>query len=173
MLVKADASLLGDKNLQDKEAVAKVKEENIALAQKNRIPDQDILEKREMAMGLMLQPNEFIRRLEKLNPKIIIEAGGVRNAVAVRYPKLQEDGTLRKEYVTGFYVDAPLPEFSSVVVDNKGLPIREIRGWRSVLLALYRQKILNLKQIEIMFGKALGRRATLWDKQTSERKVIQ
>ena len=171
MLVKADKSLLGDKNLQDKEAVAKVKEENKALASQNRIPDQDILEKREMAMGLMLQPNEFIRRLEKLNPKIIIEAGGVRNAVAVRYPKRQEDGTIHKDYVTGFYVDAPLPEFSSVVVDNKGLPIREIRGWRSVLLALFRQKIVTMKQLDLTFGKAMGQRAILWDKQTSNRSI--
>jgi hypothetical protein len=169
MLVKADASLLGDKNLQDKEAVAKLKEENAALAAQNRIPDQDILEKREMAMGLMLPPNEFIRRLEKLNPAIIIEAGGVRNAVAVRYPKRQEDGTLHKDYVTGFYVDAPLPEFSAVVVDNRGLPVREIRGWRSVLLALYRQKIVTMKQVELIFGRPSGQRAILWEKQTSQR----
>jgi hypothetical protein len=171
MLVKADKSMLGDKYLRDREAVAKVKEENAAAAAQNKIPDQDILEKREMAMGLMLQPNELIRRLEKLNPKIIIEAGGVRNAVAVRYPKPQEDGTIEKAYVTGFYVDAPLPEFSSVIVDSKGLPVRELRGWRSVLLALYRQKIVTLKQLELSFGKAQGQRAILWDKQTSERSI--
>jgi hypothetical protein len=89
----------------------------------------------------------------------------------VRYPKPQEDGTIEKAYVTGFYVDAPLPEFSSVIVDSKGLPVRELRGWRSVLLALYRQKIVTLKQLELSFGKAQGQRAILWDKQTSERSI--
>jgi hypothetical protein len=171
MLVKADKSMLGDKYLRDREAVAKAKEENQAAAAASKIPDQDILEKREMAMGLMLQPNEFIRRLEKLNSKLIIEAGGVRNAVAVRYPKMQEDGTIEKAYVTGFYVDAPIPEFSSVIVDSKGLPVRELRGWRSVLLALYRQKIVTLKQLDLVFGKAQGQRSVLWNKQTTERSI--
>ena len=172
MLIQTDKNELGDKRLDAVEGLAKIKEENKKLSDKNRIPDQDILEKREMALGFPLSPNDFIARIQRLNPRIIVELGGVKNAVAVRYAKLNpETGKYEKEYVTGFYVDHPLPEFSSVLVDGKGLPIREIRGWRSVLLALMRQKLLTLKQVELTFGKANGQRAILWDKQTqAERK---
>jgi len=170
-LVVTDRNELGDKRLNEVEALAKIKEENKRLTDKNRIPDQDILEDKQAALGLPMAPSELIRRIQKLNPRVMVELGGVKNAVAIRYAKRNADGESEKEYVTGFYIDHPLPEFSSVLVDGKGLPVRELRGWRSVLLALVRQKILTLKQVELTFGHANGQRAVLWDKQTqAERK---
>lgn len=172
MLVKDDSALLGDKYLNEVEGLAKIKEENKVLTDKNRIPDQEILEDKRAAVGLTMEPSELINRIQRLNPKILVELGGVKNAVAVRYVKKSEEtGKDEKVYVTGFYTDHPLLEFSYVLVDNKGLPVREMRGWRSVLLALIRQKLLTMKQIELIFGKANGQRAILWDKQTQAERI--
>jgi len=164
MLIQPDKSALGDGRLDEVESLARLKERNARDAAKNRIPDQDVLENKAAALGMPLQPNELIRRIQRLNPKIIVEPGGVRNAVAVRYPKKDEKGVETKEYVTGFYIDQPMPEFSCVVVDNRGLPLREVRGWRTVIMALIRVKALKPQQVEVVFGRANGQRATLWDK---------
>ncbi len=166
MLIQVDRNELGDRRLNAVEAVARAKEENKRLAAANKIPDQDVLEDKKKALGYPLSPNELIRRIQKLNPKIIVEPGGARNAVAVRVAKKNENGEVEKVYVTGFYIDQPMPEFSAVVVDSRGLPVRELRGWRTVLLALVRQKLLTLKQVELTFGNANGERSVLWNKQT-------
>lgn len=164
MLIQPDKNLLGDKHLKDAEAVAKLKEENRKTAEQNHIPNQKLLEDRVAALGIPLQPSELIIRLQKLNPKIVVQQGGVRNAVAVRYPAIEE-GKQVLRYVTGFYVDNPLPEFSCVVNDERGVPWREIRGWRTVLTALIRQGILTEQQCDLTFGKPGTMRAVLWDKQ--------
>lgn len=142
------------------EAVAKSREENKKLASARRIDDQDTLEDHEMAQGIQLHHNELIRRIQLLNPKIQIQQGGVANAVAVRIPKY-EFGEWTYEYVTGFYLE-PLPEFSSVTVDAQGLPHREVRGWRSVLLALIKSGALDRRKVDVMFGPARGQRSGIW-----------
>lgn len=172
MLIKDDSALLGDKYLNETEGLAKIKEENQKTTDQSRIPDQEILEDKKAAVGLTMDPSELINRIQRLNPRILVELGGVKNAVAIRYAKKNaETGKDEKAYVTGFYIDHPLLEFSYVLVDDKGLPVREMRGWRSVLLALVRQKLLTLKQIELTFGKANGQRAILWDKQTQAERI--
>lgn len=166
MLIQPDKSKLGDGNLQDSEAVAKLKEENLRRSSENRIPDQDVLENREAALGHPMLPSELILKLQKLNPKILIEKGGVPGSVAVRYVP---PGKTEKVYVTGFPTEYPLPEFSAVVVDEKGLPWKELRGWRSVLLALDQKGLLTREQVKLTFGYPTGQRAILWDKHLSER----
>lgn len=146
------------------EAIAKATEETRAIASINKIPDQYILENHEAARGVPMEANELIRRLQKMNPKILIQPGGVPNAVAVRYPTQNENGEIEQMYITGFYLEK-LPEFSSVTVDNMGLPHREVRGWRSVLMALIDNNILNRTAVDLMFGPALGQRTGLWYRQ--------
>lgn len=166
MLIQPDSNLLGTKVLRDKDAVDSLKERNKAKVAEFKVKDQDVLEDQAAALGHPMQPSDFILRLQKLNPRIIIEKGGVRNSVAVRYvPRGQVD----KVYVTGFPVDIPLPEFSAIVVDNEGKPFRELRGWRSVLLALVKKDLLTMQQVKLTFGYPTGQRAILWDKHVSER----
>lgn len=142
------------------EATHKAKEDNRRLAQKNRIPDQKLLEDTQMARGDVLDHNELIRRIQLLNPKILIQPGGIKGAVAVRYPKF-EFGEWTNEYITGFILE-PLPEFSSVTTDANGVAHREIRGWRSVLIALIRAGALERNKVDALFGPATGQRTGLW-----------
>lgn len=149
------------------EATARNKEINKQLASKNRIADQEILEDIEMAEGIQLHHNELIRRIQILNPKILIQPGGIQGAVAVRIPKY-EFGEWTNEYVTGFRLE-PLPEYSSVTVDDNGLPHREIRGWRSVLLALIKAGALDRVKVDALFGPASGQRSGLWYRSLQSR----
>jgi len=146
------------------EAIVKATEDTKKQASANRIPDQAILEDHEAARGIPMEANELIRRLQKMNSKLLIVPGGVPNAVAVRYPTKNENGEIEQKYITGFYLEK-LPEFSSVIVDNMGLPHREVRGWRSVLMALIDNNILDCKKVDLTFGPALGQRTGLWYRQ--------
>jgi hypothetical protein len=144
------------------EAVAKAKEDTLKQASANRVPDQAILENQKMAKqaGYWLSWNDLVARISRLNPAILFQKGGVENAIAVRFPKVV-DGEKKLEYVTGFYCE-DLPEYSSVTLDHKGLPHREIRGWRSVLVALIRAGALTKTQCDTIFGPAMGERSMLW-----------
>lgn len=143
------------------EALAKAAEDTKRQASANRIDDQDLLEDHDAARGQEMEANELIRRLHLLNPKILITPGGIEGAVAVRYPLPDEHGNIVQQYITGFYLQK-LPEFSSVITDKMGLPYRECRGWRSVLLPLIERGILDLRKVDVMFGPASGQRTGLW-----------
>jgi hypothetical protein len=170
MLILNDSAYLGDKMLSPEEGVAKLREGNLKLASAKKIPNQNLLENTDMALGNPMMPQELIRRIQKINPKIIVEKGGIPNAVAVRYPVLDDEGKLTKRYLTGFYVDRALPEFSSVLTDKNGLPTREERGWRSVLLALFHANVATYEELKAMFGEPNGQRNSLWMSQTREKR---
>jgi hypothetical protein len=170
VLVQPDKNELGDKRLNEVENLAKLREENKKLTDENRIPDQNLLEDKTAALGMPMLTSEFIRRLERLNPRLVIKPGGVRNAVQLRYPFKNKEGVEELEYVGGFYVDEKvLPEYSAVITDNRGLPLRELRGWRSVLVPLIERGIITLKQVEVTFGKARGQRSVLFNKHMQGR----
>lgn len=158
MLILPDSADLGDKKLSPAEGLEKFKAENQRLVDQKRIPDQDVLEDVKAALGRRLDWQDVVRAIKAINPAIIIEDGGMPNAVAVRILRNGE-----KEYITGFYKQ-PMPEFSSVLVDEKGLPVREVRGWRTVLTALIQSKAVSFKQVKdaAIFGDANGKRGELW-----------
>lgn len=175
-LVVPDKNDLGDLRLSPAEGVAKLKEGNQKLTDKKKIPNQSLLEDVDQAFGTPMHYSELIRRIKKINPAIIIEDGGIQGAAAVRHycwdPYGGNDtlGAYGKKYVTGFYKEI-LPEFSSITTDKKGLPHREIRGWRSVLLALMKSGAVTFEQLKKEFGNPVGQRSVLWDEQTQEQRA--
>jgi hypothetical protein len=176
MLIVTDINDLGDKRLSPEEGVAKLREGNAKLSAEKHIPNQKLLEDHEAAAGTFMLHSELIRRIKKLNPKIVVEDGGVPGAVAVRYYCWDEhagdDGTgeMRLKYITGFYKQ-PLQEFSSVVCDEHGIAAREVRGWRSVLLALMQCGAHTYEQQHREFGDPQGSRSILWREQTAQQRV--
>jgi hypothetical protein len=171
MLIVPDKSDLGDLKLSPEEGVAKLKEGNAKLTAQYKLPNQSLLENHDMALGIAMQPSAFIARIQKLNPAILVEKGGVPSAVAVRIPGFDDEGNYVKKYVTGFYTDRILPEFSSIATDEKGLPWREQRGWRSVLLALLKAEALTYPQVKAAFGEPNTSRNVLWREQTQEKRA--
>jgi hypothetical protein len=172
LLIVTDINELGDKRLNLEEGLAQLKERNLALAATKKIPNQTFLENQDMALGNPMSPQEFIRRITKVNSDICVQPGGVRGAVAVYYVCMDDDpesptfGQSRKKYVTGFYVDRMFPEFSAVLPDEMGIAKREIRGWRSSLLALLAVGALTYPQVKAVFGEPKGERGILWQEQT-------
>jgi hypothetical protein len=164
MLIQPDRNELGDRRLDLKEGAIKAHEDNKKLASQYRIPDQDVFEDQKQALGNEMDWQLFVSKLLKLSNKIVVEKGGVTGAVAVRFITKDNLGKPEKRYVSGFYIDCKLPEFSSVTVDENGLPKREIRGWRTVLESLISAGALTRKQCDLTFGPALGQRAFLWDR---------
>lgn len=167
-LVQTDINELGDKRLNEIEAIAKIKEDTAKLVESKKIPNQKLLENREMALGRPMDYTDFIFKVSKLNPAIIFQDGGFPKAIAVCHTVHGE-----KKYITGF-LKTVLPEFSAVIVDDKGLiqkgGVGEVRGWRSVLLSLIKAGALTEKQVNLTFGPAMGQRAVLWDAQLQARR---
>ena len=171
MLIYDSSDSLGDKKINLTEGLAKIKEDNQKIVDTKKIQNQSLLENQDMAVGRAMQPSEFIRLLQKMNPKIIVEKGGYPNCVAVRYPTWNEDEKeLQRKYISGFPVNEVMQEFSHITVDDKGLPHREVRGWRTVLIALIKAGILSFQDVKAVFGDATGQRSVLWDQQMREKK---
>lgn len=169
MLIQPDSNDLGDKRLDATENLAKLKEDNLKLASKFKLPDQTVLEDAKMAVGTPMDWHDLVRLLEKMNPKIKCVDGGMANAIAVRYPAMQEDGVFGLKYVTGFYKEV-LPEFSNVSTDVRGLVVRENRGWRTVVLHCIYQGIVSYKDAVDVFGEPNGVRSGRWHDLLREKK---
>lgn len=171
MLIYDSSDSLGDKRIGLTEGLAKIKEDNQKLIDTKKLPGQALLENKDMAIGRAMHTSEFIRIIQKLNPKIIVEKGGYPGCVAVRYPTWNEDEKeMQKKYISGFPAPATMQEFSNITVDAKGLPHREVRGWKSVLLALVKAGILTHSQCTSAFGESNGQRSILWHQQLRDRK---
>jgi hypothetical protein len=176
MLIQPNKNELGDRNVKDAESVAKLKETIFRERQKDRLPNQALLENKEMAVGNAMSPADFIRRLQKF-PNVVIQQGGFPNAVSVKTPALDDDPdsptygkTVLQGVSAGFYIDRMLPEWSSYENDKWGIPVREIRGWRTVLLTLMHKKVLTYSQVKAAFGEPSGQRNILWRELTRDKK---
>lgn len=171
-----DPTVLGDRLPRDNDSIAALQERIINSRQPFKHQHQAILENADMAVGGPLDPREFIRRLQKMEPRLLIEEGGVRNCVRVGIPTIDDDTTSKTygELIPtwlgcGFPIDTKLNEFSNVLNDKDGIPKREVRGWRTVLLRLILTGVVTYKQVKAEFGEPLGERGKLWREQMQSR----
>jgi len=177
-IVIADPTILGDRLPRDRDSIAAMKEKIQKQRDPFKLPDQAFLENHEAARGGPMQPNEFIRRLRKIAPQLIIETGGYRNCVRVCILALDDEPSsetfnerVKTPLACGFCIDEPLPEFSSVVTDKDGVASREVRGWRTVLLRLIHTGAVPYSAIKAEFGDPPGQRGKLWMQQLQERRA--
>lgn len=173
-----DPTVLGDRLPRDADSIAKMREKIKKQDEQFKLPDQAFLENHEAARGGPMQPSDFIRRLRKISPDLIIEQGGYKNCVRVCIMAVDDDpasDTFNQKVKTplacGFCVSEPLPEFSSIVTDEKGKPTREVRGWRTVLLRLIHTGAIPYPAVKAEFGDAQGQRSKYWMQQLRERRA--
>lgn len=165
MLIKPDSKYLGDKIVLDEEAIAKHKEETLAMRhEKHAIAEQDVLANKEMALGQPMAWTELVRRLKLLNPNLVIQDGGYPNAIAVRIQNGNET-----EYVTGFMKEV-LPEYSWVTLDQDGIAKHEKRGWRQVVFTILQRRLATYGDAVRIFGQATGARSTRHDREVRDYK---
>lgn len=179
-IVQFDSQELGDKRLNPEETVYREREELLKQVSNRKIWGQEELEDVERSGGPRMQPNEFLRRLRKANTEIHVRDGSL-GSVALYIPKHRGEydpetfDPDRKgfyhdhKYVGGFLLE-PIPEFSHVTTDSSQIAHREVRSWRSVLLALIKGGALTYTQAVKEFGEPLGSRAGRWQEQMQKYK---
>jgi hypothetical protein len=186
MLVETDINELGDKRLSPPEAVARETEELLKIASTRKIAHQDELEDPERSSGPKLYYTEILRRLRNISPHLKVLDGAPGN-VALFFPKrlheydeegrfeYDSEGRVRQKdpffyhykYVGGMSQDY-LPEYAHVTLDTSNLPVREIRGWRSVLIRLIKEGAITYSGAVKEFGEAKGKRSSLWKEQLQD-----
>lgn len=167
-----DIQNLGDSRLNPEEGLAKLREENLALAAQKKIQGQDELEDVNRSGGSRMPWKELIFRLTKCNPTLQFRDGTPGNVAAYipknRYelaegdydPSRSDFGNDHK-YISGFPKDW-IPEFSHITVDERGLPKREIRGWRTILISMIQAGAITYRDAVKQFGEANGQRSNRW-----------
>ncbi len=180
MLIEPDRDQLGDKHLNSEEAVIREREDLIRIQSKHRIYGHDALEDPERSAGPRLYYTEIIRRIRKINPAIMIRDGSEGQVAIYRHkrhdeydweqfdPKQGRNWRWDHEYVTGMAMGW-IPEYSHVLIDNVKLPTREVRGWRSELIALVKAGVLPYRDVIREFGDPAGdQRSTFWFEQLAK-----
>jgi hypothetical protein len=178
-MVETDRYELGDLRLNPEEACARERESLLKLESKKKIQGQDELEDTERSSGHRMAWTEFIHRLQRCNPDLKPRDGSV-NSIALyikkmRHEYLESDAVppngvffYDHRYVGGFPKE-PIPEYSHVTLDTSNLPVREIRGWRSVLLNLMDNRALDYRKAVREFGDPSGdARSGRWMQQTQQ-----
>jgi hypothetical protein len=179
LLIQPRKDMLGDSHLDEHENLAKLREGNKKLIEKNKIAGQRELEDSQRAGGPRMPFQELVRRIQNLNHSIKVVDGSEGNVAIYVLKTNQELAESRNEddgdqtryawhkafkYVSGIPKEA-LPEFSMVTVDDRGIAKRELRSWRSVLISLIKAKALSYRQVVEEFGEALGSRSNRWNEQ--------
>lgn len=183
MLWQTDKNELGDKRLSPEETVIREREELLTMASTRKIGGQAELEDPMRAYGPRLQFTEIVSRLRRLNPALKFLEGTAGNlalylpkkrneydeAEHVAYdgagmPKILDPFFWHHKYVGGI-PKTELPEYGYVTLDSSNLPVREIRSWRSVLIALIKSGAITYKQAVTEFGEAVGPRSNRWHEQ--------
>lgn len=174
MLIQPDIHELGDKRLNPEEAVIKERNELLGIAAKKKIHGQAELENPERSGGPKMPWQEVLRRIRKCNPEIRAKDGSP-GSIALYRPKrpweyelsdfveIPPNGLFFRDhkYVGGFEKQ-PMPEYAHVTLDSSHLPLREVRGWRSVLMALIKAKAVTYEKVCRQFGEPTGSRSGRW-----------
>lgn len=180
MLVTAPHNL-GDRSLNPEESVIRLREENNSLLNNRRLHRQAELSDANRSAGPRLSWQEVVFRLSKCNPSLLFTDGSAGN-VAIYRPFNRQELAEREydwtrpawwndhQYVGGFPKDW-LPEYSHVRTNERNLPTREYRGWRSVLLSLLKANAITIECANRHFGAATGQRSWSWNQQIQEMRV--
>jgi hypothetical protein len=176
-LMQPDRNELGDRRLNPEESVAKQREELLSIRhKKHAFAGQDLLADADRSIGTRMPSGELITRLQKLNPAILVKDGIPGNvALYVRksesemavdgYDLLRPQWYNEHKYVTGFPTE-PLAEWGHLTTDTDGIAEREVRGWRSVLIALIKAKAFTYEAAVEEFGDPIeDTRSKFWFEQ--------
>lgn len=170
---------LGDTHLDPKEEVARQRQELLHEIAKRKAYGQDELDKAERSQGARLYYSTFLRKLKKIYPQLLIK-DGIPGNVALYRPKTEmeilRDGYdleaprwyNEHKYFAGFPKDH-IPEWGHLLNDTDGIAVREVRGWRTVLIAFIKQRVLTYRAVVAEFGDPSNdQRSRFWFEQLQE-----
>jgi hypothetical protein len=166
-------SQLGDRFLNPEEEVIRQREDLLHDISGRKAYGQEDIEKEARSEGPRLYYSVFLRRLKKIYPQFLVK-DGIPGNVAVYRPKTQEeiiqDGYdmlfpqwhNEHKYVTGFPKE-DIPEWGHYKNDTDGIALHEVRGWRSVLIAIVKQGLVTYEAVAKEFGDPIhDQRSKYW-----------
>jgi hypothetical protein len=155
------------KQISTDEELARLQEDTAKAIDQERIPGQNQYEKHVEQQGLVLDSNEMIRRVLRMNhalwPEDSINCPGHANFYYVTPEGM-------KACAGSPFKKGPLREFSIVLHDTAGRPIGIEYGWREVLHRLLKQKLISWPQVYRYFPLHPSRLSRAFDSQTQKYK---
>lgn len=162
MLFEINRDKLGDKLLSKEEALLKSFEETDRKLEKFRLDDHEDLKNMEKRLGRPMHSNQLIYYVTRTNPHVWAEDSINDSNCANFY--MAKDG--KKTCCVAAFEKGFLSEFSFILVDTADLPVKEKRGWRTVLLRLLAAGALTWAQVLEVFGDAHGVNSERWRRYT-------
>jgi hypothetical protein len=129
------------------EVDAYLKEDEDRRLAKYRLPDQENRKDSPARWGRVMHHSEFINQLQNAIPNLQARDGNLPGDISL----CRNDGD-RLTYIC-YSNSGYLPEYSIVHVNDQNLPVREQRGWRTVLLRLIKCGLVNEEQALKYFGE--------------------
>lgn len=130
-----------------------------------RLSDHDDLKNAAKRLGSPLSHTDLIRRVEKITHRRVWAEDSNFDSNVVGFYHVK-NGV--KSFVCAFD-KGPLPEFSIIVTDNADLPIKEKRGWRTVLTRLLHARAISWSEVVYGFGDGMYHAASnRWNANTSK-----
>lgn len=138
---------------------AYIKEDRARRLQRTRNPEFE-----EMTgvrrLGRVMHSSEFLTKIKHVVPNLQTRPGGIQGDISL-YRVIGEEIA----YVC-WLTEGYLPEFSLVKFNADMQPIREIRGWRTVLIRMIKVGLLTEQQAEKEFGRpTYPQEARFWERQ--------
>jgi hypothetical protein len=153
------------KRISLKEGLAGLKEDTNQQLDRYRLSDHAELKNTSKRTGQMLYHTDLIRRIEKLTHKRVWAEDSINDSAVCGF-YTQHNGA--KKFICAFD-KGPLPEFSHITTDERDLPIKEKRGWRTVLTRLMQAQVITWPQVKYGFGDGLDHAASdRWTFNTRE-----
>lgn len=132
------------KKLSAVEALSRAKADTNTRLDKYRLDDHEDLKDAEKRLGQPMSSSDLITRVERLTHRRIWAEDSYRDpSIAGFYTT--ENGS--KKFLVAFDKGF-MPEFSVIRVDEKDLPVKEVRGWRTVLARLIQSRTVTLSELE-------------------------
>jgi hypothetical protein len=132
----------------DREHLLQMWEQTDKQINDQRYEDQSDFKNKERQMGKLLHSSEFVRRVQKLNPDLIVEDSKAVNGCAAFY--LVRNG--KREYTNASFKKGWISEFSIIHTDAADLPVRVDYGWRTCLVRLLKFSAITWQQVLQVFG---------------------
>lgn len=129
------------------ESLAQKKELTHKALKPYKLEDHDELKKAEVRFAHGMFHNEFISRVEKATGRKIWAEDSYRDKSVVGFYTIKNG---EKTYICSFE-KGYMPEFSIIQVDDRDMPIKERRGWRTVLTRLLQTGSIKMYQINNAF----------------------
>lgn len=167
---------LGDTHLDPKEEVARQREGLLRDISGRKAYGQDDIEQADRSAGPRMHYSVLLKRLRSIYPVILVK-DGITGHLALYRPKtnleITNDGYdlavprwySEYKYFSGFPKE-PIPEWGHFINDTDGIAIREVRGWRSILIAMVKQGLVTYDAVIAEFGDPVNdQRSKYWFEQ--------